>query len=677
MMNRMKNRMMTKFLKYGIAAVLGMLVLPLMAQNADKALTFEPELLVVGEPVAISYNNNKTNLANEKEIKAVVYYWEDYSWIAQDLPITHKNGVWNGKFNVPENAALVALKFYDGNNSDTGGTNTYVQFTVDENKKNLPSAYIGWGLLRTKGFEKYAIPAYVSGSDKIDDSVFLYWCNQEITHFPDNRKNVFYFAAKAIGRIGDTKSDKLGLIENDIQGIIKQEALGKATEKDLIRSIDVASTVLKNDSLATQIKKLALEKYPNGILARDAEIWRIFRISDADRKEKEFEAFIKRFPPEEFADVETETSLLYLGKTYQSIVYNQIVTHNNYDLAYKYIHYIPYSMLGTFFWHMVQMPYDHEQMTAEQLLPFAQLLMNEMLSRPRGKASLVYSPLEWGKKFLAERKDALLAYAKILNETGATTEAFEWLQKIEPYFENKSSNFTSFYIEMLDKTGNESEIIPAIEAGVKQNAASPEMLDRLKEHYIQEHGSASGFDAYVNSLKSGTKVAKQQEEIEKSLVNKPIKLFALEKLTGGTVDMRKLKGKVIVLDFWATWCAPCKASMPGMQMAVNRFENDDDVEFFFVATQETRPNYKNVISDFIEKKNYSFNVLLDAVNPERKTKDYVYSVYTKTFHFSGIPTKMVIDKKGRLRWYSVGYKGNASELADEISYVVELLREEE
>lgn len=52
---------------------------------------------------------------------------------------------------------------------------------------------------------------------------------------------------------------------------------------------------------------------------------------------------------------------------------------------------------------------------------------------------------------------------------------------------------------------------------------------------------------------------------------------------GKTVDMSKLKGKVIVLDFWATWCSPCKAAMPGMNDGRGevRGESGRGVLFYF------------------------------------------------------------------------------------------------
>ena len=667
---------MMRFFRLGISVVAGLLMLVACNQETqEKAFVFVPEDVIAGQPATISYNSDSTNLAGREDIKAVVYFWQNYHWIAQDLPIQKKSGLWKGKFDVPENAALVAVKLFAGDTIDMGGkSQPYVTFTKDTSNQTLPSAYVGWGLLRAKTFEEYSIPGYVPDSAKIENKVMRFWCNQETGYHPDEAKHVAYYGAQAVAQ--SDKPNRLVIIENNVKYILALDSINEVSEIDLMHALESTQHYLHNDSLENVLKDRMLDKYPDGLLARDNEIYRIFRTADFEEQKKAMEKFVKRFPFEKFKDTPTETSELYLAKDFQSVIYNEIIKHNDYGALKKYIHEVPSICLEAFYWNIVQIPHTREMLKAEQLRPHANLLINEVMNRPRTIKQMAYSPLEWETKFYETWKSGLLVYAKILDETGDTKEAFNWMQKIAPYYQSQSADFSDFYIATLRKTGHENEIIPVIKAGIRQNAATPEMIELLKKAYIKENGSEEGFDSYFNSLKSENEKLAMEQELKKSLINEPIQLFELEKLNGGTVDMAKLKGKIIVLDLWATWCTPCKAAMPGMQMVVNKYQKDDNVKFYFVATMEQSPNYKEGIREFIAKNNYNFTVLLDAENPGTHKPDYIYSTYTKAFHFSGIPQKMIIDGNGRLRWMSVGFNGSPSELVDEISYIIELLKEE-
>jgi len=133
--------------------------------------------------------------------------------------------------------------------------------------------------------------------------------------------------------------------------------------------------------------------------------------------------------------------------------------------------------------------------------------------------------------------------------------------------------------------------------------------------------------------------------------------FSLPDLSSNTVTLSSYRGqKVVLLDFWATWCGPCRMAMPGLQDLQDKFK-DHGLEILSVNQGEAA---EQVVS-FIQRKKYTFHVVLDqdgAVGGK-------YSV-------QGIPTLVLVDKHGVVQWLRVGY----SENEDDLRQLVEKLTKE-
>lgn len=159
------------------------------------------------------------------------------------------------------------------------------------------------------------------------------------------------------------------------------------------------------------------------------------------------------------------------------------------------------------------------------------------------------------------------------------------------------------------------------------------------------------------------------KKVQANLVNEVANSVSLKDLNGNTVAIGEgaLKGKVIILDFWATWCKPCIASFPAMQKVIDRYRNNPDVQFLFIATMEQGDALKNV-KQFMAKNKYTFTVLLD-----KKTEDMnLYKAYSNYKAEGGIPCKLIIDRNGRIRARSTGFSGNEEELIAELSAMIDI-----
>jgi len=107
--------------------------------------------------------------------------------------------------------------------------------------------------------------------------------------------------------------------------------------------------------------------------------------------------------------------------------------------------------------------------------------------------------------------------------------------------------------------------------------------------------------------------------------------FSLEEITGGRVQLSGLQGKIIFLDFWATWCPPCRESLPHTQKLSQMFPNDLVVLTVDVAETDAE------VQQYVKQNYYTFRVLMDRDGA-------VSNHYGAEF----IPTFAVIDRTGKL-----------------------------
>ncbi|MCK9304589.1 MAG: TlpA family protein disulfide reductase [Bacteroidales bacterium] len=639
---------------------------------SQKSFKYIPELLTQGNTATIIYDNRSTSLSGCDPIEGVIYLWENYQWRADDLEMTKKDSVWTAEYTMPENAALAVVVFNSGEKVDKGGRNTYCQFILDKSGKNAPSACIGWGMLRNKTMSGYSIPGFCDSINSIGDDVMKYWINQELMYNPGERANLFHIAAEFMVK---TNADEEKLKQTTGYGIEYVMTQPNPTEKQLLNAKELALKIMNDPYKAAEIDSLIKNRFPYNLALRDEMITKAFRETDFTRKKAMLDEILKYYPSDIYRDVNTEISNLYYGKLIQSVIYTPIATSKDYSLMYKYLHDSPMTQLVTYHWHHVQLPLRDKLISNDKLLSLSTEIINEMQSRPRTGKDLAISPGRWADLFVSKYRDIMTAHSELLLEAGKYSEALEIAEKISPLFENKSADFNDLYVRILSKNGYDNLIIPYIKLSIGKNAATPEMLEYLKADYIKIKGSENGFDAYLTSLKSAEDLEDMQAKLKSSLIKEKIDLFSFEEMKGGRVDMAAQKGKIIVIDFWATWCAPCKAALPGMQMAVNKYKNDPDVVFYFVATQESKPGFKDELRQFVKEKGYNITVLFD--NPDASGKaQATYNNYSHKFKFSGIPHKMIIDGNGYLRWSSTGYYGSPTELADEISCLIELIKSE-
>ena len=125
--------------------------------------------------------------------------------------------------------------------------------------------------------------------------------------------------------------------------------------------------------------------------------------------------------------------------------------------------------------------------------------------------------------------------------------------------------------------------------------------------------------------------------------------FTVQMLDGSRITLSDLRGKVVLVNFWATWCPPCRQEMSHLQKdVIDRFAGQD-----VVVLPISRGEERKTVENFLEKMGYTFPVGLDG-------DQSIYKKYASNY----IPRSVVVGKDGKVVYVGVGYDEEIAEAID-------------
>jgi thiol-disulfide isomerase/thioredoxin len=166
---------------------------------------------------------------------------------------------------------------------------------------------------------------------------------------------------------------------------------------------------------------------------------------------------------------------------------------------------------------------------------------------------------------------------------------------------------------------------------------------KLGEVYSAKYGSEKGlgdrilktYDDYASYL------AAREARLEKPNINADLKdplLFKLTKLDGSTIKIADYRGKVVVINFWATWCGPCRIEMPLLEDTMAKYKSDTEVVFLALSTDDDRSLVAPFLKDQKRKLPVAFAESLESL-----------------LAVDSIPTTMIFDRSGHVSYRQAGF----------------------
>ena len=603
-----------------------------MAQASTDSLWITPDKPQPGQPLVVHFITSDASLAKAKQVEGGFYFFDLKNTIqAQDLNLRKEKGGWSATLTVPDSATAIVACIRDlhgaplmarpGMLYDNAGQ------PIAEGYEALAQTYVSTARGRLFGIKK--------DRKKAGEYKTLYWKSRKTlpATFEDKLSYDIEYkkdTAEALRLLTDLPLDHT------------------ATEETYTRAVLTAKE-LSNKPLSDILTTLEKERFPLGSWKELMYYAQFMGAKDEAAKEQILEAYKKDFPVLTSGFVlnffATTISRYYAGKG-ELPEAMKIIPSGMSGMERA-------SLYNDIAWGVGQL---------DKYLPEAVALSKASLDTVQsieatGAGKLGYvTPAEYRKSLRLKLGKFANTYSYLLGKKGDYPSALAYEKISLEVSTDTAVSAVDRYHQYMEKVEKPAKVVASL-AGFIERGKSDSAMDA---QYVRLYkGSGSGDNALA-VLKTRVK-PNQLAEMVRTILHDPAAPFTLADLDGNAVSLESLRGKTVVLDFWATWCGPCKASMPAMQKIVNNHKNDSTVALLFVDTMERGDSTKQKVSDFIKNSPYTFHVLLDS-----------NSTVANSYLVAGIPTKLVIDPHGVLRFKVLGFNHDVDKTVAELETMIRI-----
>lgn len=614
-----------------------------------------PTMVGVGDTLKIEFSGN-IRFIDRNEIDLLYYLFDERSIYPKgdEVKLLRDQNKWSGSIVIPEGTVYIMFKvFAAGDYIDIIDNNNgkYWEYLVKATNADGVRTAVRGANLKAALSRLGTISANI---DRLPDyHEAIKHLEYELKQYPDN------IAAELglLTTLFDTKKISNDSFKKQIEEIANR--IVDINNESAVRSKSRALNSINENDEAMDMENEFSRRFPNSEIAEDKLISEISRAGSLNDFIKSSKIFFNRFPN----SINRERVFLaYISGYLQSNKVNELIADldtmsNVPSYAYARI------ARSIFEYNKTRNTLNDSQnrLMIESLLEKAESLTKKLSKANDNEKPKIYTPGEW--------LDILDVRLGTIYELKA--EYYQFTEPINavPLFESAltllrnsaTENLYENYIQLLVTLGDSAKALDLSEKALVNGKISYNITEFHRELcrnllYLND----STYNLKADSIYQKSKLVKNEIYFNEILDQDEFQ-YTLETLDGTYIDFRDLKGKVLLIYFFASWCDPCLTMFPAFQEIYQLYSENPNVEIVAVSTLENSNFTNETLKRFVVQSNVGFPIARDVMD-----------IIPRQMGINGLPTIAIFDRDSHVRFLVRGFSSN-EKLLDELSGRIEFL----
>lgn len=616
--------------------------------RGQELVKMQPERPQANDVVTVTFNQKGSKIPDTVKNVFINFTYSNFYEMPNRLPMQKVNGIWNVSFKLPFYSKFGSFTISDVNKdfvqqpTDT----SHYEFFVYKDGKLIEGNYVAKG---------YSLSVQNRKSATFEQQQ-QEWFKKELTLYPENYEAQLRILAYQMKKSkGQAKWDA----RNKALAVIEKKFRSNPTFSGNINSTTMGYLIIGENQKVDSIRQVVANEFPNSDYAKEHKLGRFLQNKNELLVVDSLQKLLKTVKKEE-------------RKSYAS-AYNYLfryyIKKKDKANALAYYHFTIKADTSPYRWRDYN-NYVKFLENNDMLLDSAKKLNTYLLANVANYPTSVirYFP-ETGYLIGFDEKRAgnlkqveneIKAMQGILSfKLGNQTEAHKWLNEVKNNLQSK---------ELLLKVANVYKSIgdKATATEMLGNAYKLTPFDKavavlLKESILANGGTETDVKAELLELDKEWK-ASHFNSLKKIILDKPFPDFQIVDRNKKPLTSADLKGKVVLIDLWATWCKPCIEFFPYLHVIYDKYKDDKDVMFVILNTASGN-TFEDAFTWVDQNKQFAFPFYF---NEDKKL--------SAKLDVNTIPTTFLLDKDSKIRFKKVGNEGEKA--MPQLDAMIEFLKQQ-